>query len=236
MSGGNSFYDVVPKAIYVLDKNGELVYGKKPKETDKFIISENKLELCGREYRINYLFSAEGQKEAKHFSSILEMLVSLIDKENVIRKEHIFAYLYTFLCSIIKNEISNKIIFAEADREKAVGSVCVGSRGYVAVFSIFAHYLCKNSFEPTISYKKELDGFYTIITANNGNAEIPQFIMDYCVEIARASGFSIELERESSRLAVKAKMETVCTTSVVFSSYSEENFSFIPLICYMLVA
>lgn len=236
MSAGNSFYDVMPKAIYVLDKNGELIYGKKPKETDDFIISENKLELCGREYRINCLFSAKGQKDTRCFSSMLEMLTSLISKENVIKKEHIFAYLYTFLCSIIKNEISNKIIFAEADREDTVGSVCVGSRGYVAVFSILAHYLCKNSFEPSFSYKKELDGFYTIITSDDANAEIPQFIMDYCLEIANANGFTIELERESSHFAIKAKMETVCTKNIVLSSYPDENISFIPLICYMLVA
>ena len=104
MADFSTLYDIVPKSLFVTDGEGNLVYGTRP--GDELVTSEYKITLCDREYTVNYGFLPENKEYSERFPLIFETLVSLT-RNGLTKSYRKFSYLYTFLCSIMKSEVSS---------------------------------------------------------------------------------------------------------------------------------
>ena len=234
MSKFPTLYDVLSQTVYVLDCNGECVYGNKPKE-DSSIISENKIVLMGREYSVNYVFTKENAEYADKFPIIFEAVVSLL-KKDAVKTYRQFSYLYAFLCSVLKREVSDSIICERADMTDVLGTACVGERGLLAAFALLTHYLSKRESVPSFSYKNNMESLDIFLVCNDAKEEIPQFLQDYCKELAKNSGFSLDFGYENQKITITAHIQAVLPVAVSFTEPQYEDYTFISLLCMLLVA
>lgn len=234
MANLHNLYDTLSKTLHVLDGEGRCVYGKMP-EGDSLTVSENKITLFDREYSVNYVFSDENKEYADKFPVIFETVVSLL-KKDAAKTHRQFSYLYTFLCSVLKTEVSDSIICEKADGNDVLGTAFVGERGFIAAFALLTHYLAKNESVPSFSYKNNIESLDVSLVCENVKEEIPLFLQDYCRELARNSGFSLELKYENKKAIATAHIESVSPAGVSFTSPKYEDYTFISLLCMLLVA
>ncbi len=229
-----TLYDVLIKTLYVLDEKGECVYGKMP-EGDDFTVSENKITLCQREYSVNYVLSKENEEYADKFPLIFETVVALF-KKDAVKTHRQFSYLYTFLCSVLKSEISDSIICDRVDKNDVLGTAFVGERGLIATFALLTHYLSRKESVPSFSYKNNIESLDISLVCENVKEEIPLFLQSYCKELAKNSGFSLEFEYEKRKLTATAHIMSVSSAGVSFTTPKCEDYTFISLLCMLLVA
>ena len=231
MTEYTSIYDFLPDALYVSDKNGNVAYGKAPACTD-FEVYEHTCTLCEKEYIIKYFFSGAKKKAAKHFHLTFKTVLSLVDERSA-RITHTFARIYTFMTSLIRNEISENVPIAPINTDKDFGSVMINEKTFIAVISVLTHYLCKNAFMPSISYYNDMFDFKVILKCQNLSNDIPVFLKDFCREAAAKSGFELNFDFTDRNLTLTASLEKVCSEGAVVRATSE-TFDLLYLICELL--
>lgn len=232
MADFSTLYDIVPKSLFVTDGDGNLVYGTRP--GDKLVTSEYKITLCDREYTVNYGFLPENKEYSERFPLIFETLVSLT-RNGLTKSYRKFSYLYTFLCSIMKSEVSSSIICETADRDDVLGTAFVSEKGLLTAFAIITHYLSKNASVPSFSYKNNMESLEISLFSEGAKREIPVFLCDYCREIAKNGGFSLEFGYKDGRAFMTSHIESVSSKGISFTAPTPEDYTFISLLCALLV-
>ena len=228
----NSIYDILPKNFCVTDKGSNVVYGKELK--DGFASTfESTLVLSENEYTIKYFFPEKTKELAEHFSAIFDVLLSLIKNENP-KTNRIFAYIYTFLRSIIESEITSGAKFTPLVLDDDAGATNISEKGFVATFGIITHYIGKNGQTPCFSYSKDYQCFKVFLDCEDKRCNIPKFLQDYCSELAKRSGFSIEFSDKQDQPMLTATLVRACSTCIIIEE-ATATFDLLYLICELLV-
>ncbi len=231
MSNYTSIYDLLPDALYVVDKDGNVAYGSLPSNPD-FEAYEHICTLCEKEYIIKYCFVGDKKKTAKYFDSVFNIVISLVNGSTT-KKTHTFAYVYTFMASLLKNEISESIPISPINLDKDFGSVMINEKSFIAIISTIAHYLCKKSLSPSISYFNDLFDFKVTLSCQSLDCGLPVFLRDFSCEAAAKNGFELSFDYDNGAFTMTASFEKVCSTGSTMRATSE-TFDYLYLICELL--
>ena len=231
MNKYTSIYDLLPDALYVVDKSGNSEYGNPPSDSD-FDSYEHVCTLCEKEYIIRYFFTGGKKEAAKYFHHAFKVVLSLVDGSTS-KTTHTFAHIYTFMAELMRNEISQDIPISPINPSKDFGSVMINEKSFIAVISTIAHYLCKRSYMPRISYINDLFDFKVVLTCENLQCDIPVFLKDFCREAATKNGFELCFDHTDSDFSLTASLEKTCTGTLTMRANSE-TFDYLYLICELL--
>jgi hypothetical protein len=233
MADFNTIYDIIPKSLFVTDGKGDLVYGTRPCDV-RLATSEYKITLCDKEYTINYGFLPENKEYIERFPLIFETLVSLA-RNDLTKTYRKFSYLYTFLCSIMKNEVSDTIKCESVGGDDVLGTAFISEKGLITVFAIITYYLSKNVSVPSFSYKNNIESLEISIFSEDAKKEIPVLLCDYCREIAKNGGFSLEFSYKDGRALMTSRIDSVSSKGISFTAPMPEDYTFVSLLCALLV-
>ena len=231
MNKYTSIYDLLPDALYVVDKSGNVAYGSLPLDSD-FEVFEHICTLCEKEYIIKYFFTSDKKEAAKCFHHAFKVVLSLVDGSKA-KTTHTFAHIYTFMTELMRNEISQNIPVSPVNLNKDFGSVMINEKSFIAVISTISHYLCKKSYMPKISYFNDLFDFKVMLTCENLQCDIPVFLKDFCCEAAKKNGFELCFDYADGDFSLTAVLEKTCAEGS-FMRANSETFDYLYLICELL--
>ena len=137
------------------------------------------------------------------------------------------------MADLMRNEISENIPISPINFDRDFGSVMISEKSFIAVMSTVAHYLCKKSFLPSISYFNDLFDFKVMLTCQNTDIEIPIFLRDFCCEAAAKNGFELFFDYDNGNFTLTASLEKTCSEGSTMRAISE-TFDYLYLICELL--
>jgi hypothetical protein len=222
MANYNSLYDVFPLSLYVLNEKNEIVYGKEPRQED---LSFKKVEctILDRHYAMMYSFPKSEAEIGNKIELLVDIMLSLTNKNEVKKNTYPISYAYTFLCNVLKNEVASNLSCRSENELDGASAIRIGDRGFLTVFSVLVRYLCKNADKPTVSYEDDFEQFKIILTSENFMGEFSEFLYDYCKAAAEVSGFSLCVEKNENTLIVNATIEKTAMASLIFSAFAEQD-------------
>jgi hypothetical protein len=95
--------------------------------------------------------------------------------------------------------------------------------------------LSKNVSVPSFSYKNNIESLEISIFSEDAKKEIPVFLCDYCREIAKNGGFSLEFSYKDGRALMTSRIDSVSSKGISFTAPMPEDYTFVSLLCALLV-
>lgn len=214
--------DFLPDTFGVKDKDGNGLYGTMPKN-DENEIFERSCELGGNAYSFVCSLSDNFDLQKSLLTLSFEITRTMTRPEHM-RKSYVKLFSsYSLLCEIIKNEISENAITNPPDESDMKSCAHISEKGFIACFATIFSFLLQGSADTSLSFVDNKIGFKVSVRSKAPIESIPQFALDFCCDVARASGFSLNLRKDGDEIEIFSIIEKAVITYVNISAVTHSE-------------
>ena len=217
MASFNFKDDFSPLTLGVKGESAKEQYGTMP--TRDTAVFEREYELGESKY--SFVCSLEGDDELqKSLFTLSCEIMNTMTKDAYMPKSFVkMSDAYSLLGEIIKNEIYENAEIDAIDTSDSVSRVYICEKGFLTCFSTLYMFLCAQSKSASIGIEDDRRGYRISIKAD-ANCKIPSFALDFCRDVAKASGFAIDMTRDGETLEVYSYVSRASVTYVDMSAFT----------------
>ncbi len=218
MASFNFKDDFSPATLGVRAESTKEQYGSMPTNS-KSVVFEREYELGESKYSFVCSFEGDYELQKSLFTLSCEIMRTMT-KESYMPKSFIkMSDAYSLLGEIIKNEIYENAKIGTLDMRDTVSRVYICEKGFLTCFSTLYLFLCAQSKCTSIGIEDDRRG-YRISIKTDANCKIPKFALAFCSDVAKASGFAIELAQDGATLEIYSYISRASVTLVDLSAFT----------------